>query len=137
MRYISDKKFICSKQFIKYSIIGIVSSIIDFSFLNIFIFFTDWGVYYSAIGAFLIANFNSFLWNKYWIFGKKQRLKVAKQYGLFLLFSFIGLILNIGIMSILIEWVGLWYNWAKLVAVLIVLLWNYNINKHYTFVGGH
>jgi putative flippase GtrA len=50
-----------------------------------------------------------------------------------MLSSLIGLIINVSIMYFLIEGFDWYYNFAKLVAILVALIWNYGSAKTLIF----
>ena len=51
-------------------------------------------VVYKAI-SFLVANFNSFFWNKYWIFADKTTKGSREEFIQFLIVSIVGFLINI------------------------------------------
>lgn len=129
---ILKKKFV--NQFIKFCFVGVVNTAIDFGILNLGVIVFKWNIYLAATIAFIIAASNSFLMNKYWTFTEKSKgMRFATQYFQFLMVSTGGLLLNLGIMYIFIEGAGLWYNWAKVFATAIVIMWNFGLNKYWTF----
>jgi len=135
--YFMLKKIFKSKnffQFCRFCIVGSIGTGIDFAVLNLGILVFSWNVYLTATLAFVLAASNNFLLNKYWTFSEKSKgSRFVSQYMQFLLVSIGGLLLNLGIMYFLIEGAGLWYNWAKAFAVLIVVMWNFGLNKAWTF----
>ena len=60
------------KRFLKFSAVGVVNFLIDFSVLNLLSFATgiNKGIFAALFSAvsFLIANLNSYFWNKKWTF---------------------------------------------------------------------
>lgn len=132
-RFFSHKKLIL--QFIKFCIVGTLGMIIDIGFLNLLHKVFNLNVYFSATISFILAVINNFLLNRHWTFkGLKMKEKSPpRQFTFFVMVSIIGLGINLGIMWILIESFNLWYNWAKVIAILIVTLWNFLANKFWTF----
>jgi len=131
------KKLFRSKianQFIKFCIVGFIGTAIDFGVLNLGVLVFKWNVYLAAAIAFVIAASNNFMMNKYWTFLENSKgSKAAQQYAQYLIVSAGGLLLNLGIMYILIENIHLWYNWAKVFATVMVMMWNFSLNKYWTF----
>jgi putative flippase GtrA len=58
--------------------------------------------YYSLYKAisFVVANINSFFWNKYWTFGVKNQSRTSQQFFQFFLVSLIGFAINVIIASV-------------------------------------
>jgi len=130
-KIINSKLF---KQFVKFSIVGVIGTAIDFGVLNLGVISFEWNVYLAATLAFILAASNNFVMNKYWTFLEKSKgNRLFGQYFQYLLVSAGGLLLNLGIMYALIEGTGLWYNWAKVFATALVIMWNFSLNKYWTF----
>ncbi len=129
-----QKNKLLIKQFLKFGIVGAVGTFIDFALLNLFHQFFGWWLYLSATLSFLAAVINNYLFNKYWTFKNFSGNKGAdRQFAQFVLVSIVGLLINLGVMSLLVEKWGIWYNWAKAVATLVVLFWNFWANRFWTF----
>lgn len=121
-------------QFIKFSVVGTSGTIVDYSILNLLVLVFHVNVYISATISFTAGVINNFTWNRYWTFKEiPHGRNVPFQFFQFLVVSVIGLSLNLLIMYVLIEFFGLWYNFAKAFAIAIVLFWNFLANKFWTF----
>jgi len=121
-------------QFWKFCIVGFIGTAIDFGVLNLGVEVIHLNVYLAAAIAFVLAASNNFALNKYWTFlNKVKGNKLFGQYFRYLLISIGGLMLNLGIMYALIEGIDLWYNWAKVFATALVIMWNFSLNKYWTF----
>lgn len=129
------------KRFIKFSIVGFVNFLIDFSVLNILSFSTGINKgFFAAIfsaAAFLVANINSYHLNKRWTFKSASK---NSSYRLFLAVSIFGVAINIFIVYILTAFVSqtcfsdiIWLNISKLIATGFVAFFNYFGYKKYAF----
>jgi len=128
------KKFPNLYQFIQFGIVGTIGAIVDLGLLNLLVAVGKLDVYISAIISFTAAVISNFILNKIWTFkGVKTSKSSLYQFFQFMVVSMIGLGINLVVMFIFIEWAGLWYNWAKIIAILVVYIWNYIINKMWTF----
>ncbi len=127
------------RQFLKFSLVGASGAVIDLGVLYLLVqFFWVWYIAAATI-SFLLAVTNNFLWNKFWTFRDPSR-RYGRQYTQFLVVSTVGLGLNNVILFLLVEGLGLWYMWAKVFAIVVVLAWNFTANKYWTFrmkAGGH
>jgi dolichyl-phosphate beta-glucosyltransferase len=119
--------------FIKYCIVGVSGTIIDILSLYILIEFVNLELIPATITAFTLAVINNFIWNKIWTFQNKSK-KYHKQFIKFLLVSYIGLLLTVTFMHFFVNVLKIWYIYAKILTSLIVLIWNFFANKHWTFV---
>lgn len=138
-RWVHPLTFPGLRQFLKFSLVGASGAVIDLGVLYLLVqFFWVWYIAAATI-SFLLAVTNNFLWNKFWTFSDSSR-RYGRQYTQFLVVSAVGLGLNNGILFLLVEGLGLWYIWAKVFAIAIVLAWNFTANKYWTFgvkAGGH
>lgn len=131
-------------QFSKFVVVGFMNTAIDIGTLNVFMFATGvtGGVYLALLNSvsFSLATTNSYLWNKYWTFRKKNSVKVM-EIGQFLTVSLIGLAINSGVVYLISTHVspvlgisaGLWVNFAKIVATGFSLIWNFIGYKFFVF----
>ncbi|MEA1937340.1 MAG: GtrA family protein [Patescibacteria group bacterium] len=129
------------KRFLKFSAVGIVNFVIDFSILNLLSFLTgiNKGVFvafFSAI-SFLVANFNSYFLNRSWTF--KENNKNSK-YKSFLAISVLGAVINIFIIYVFTTFISqpyfsdlAWLNISKIIATGLVTFLNYFGYKKFVF----
>jgi putative flippase GtrA len=87
---------------------------------------------YSAIIAYIVAMIVNYVLNKYLSF-KNRSKRIAAQFGLYTIVALIGLGLNQLILYYLVERLKLWYMYAKLIAVFIVMFWSFYGHKKLTF----
>ena len=123
------------QQFSKFALIGILNTAIDFV---IYFFLTRYFVFWNeykiitASCTFIIANLNSYLFNKFWTFQNKET-KHHILYSKFFIISLIGL----GINDLLFSFVHYQFGFndllAKIMPIPVVMLWNFFANKYWTF----
>ena len=82
--------------------------------------------------AFLLTVIWSFTFNRFWTF-KVRGAFSTKQYSKFLLVSCVGLTLSSGLLYIAVDRLGLFDILAKFLVAIIVMMWNFNANKFWTF----
>lgn len=132
-------------QLAKFGAVGAANFSVDFGVLNLLIFSTGvasgwYFTLYKSI-SFVVAVTNSFFWNKLWTFKKKGGEKTGKDFFQFLLVSAIGLLLNAGVASLIVNVIGplgaieekTWANIATAAASIIVLTWNFLGYKYIVF----
>ncbi len=120
------------KKIIKYGIWGAVGALTDLFFL--YVFTEYFGIYYllSQVFSFIISVFVGFLFQKHITFENKW-WNIKKQSGLFLSFQVVGILINLWIMAILVEYGGIHYLIASIIAKGIVFWWNFYMNQKYNF----
>ncbi len=123
------------RQITKFIIVGGLNTFLDFAILNFLI--ASSGItaglgfsFFKGI-SFLVAVTNSYFWNKYWTFessGKKEL-----EFIQFVVVSTIGLFINVGVASFIVNSIGpvgsisptLWANIGALIATAASLIWNF------------
>ena len=133
-------------QFGKFAAVGALNTVIDLGILNFLILLTGvyTGVYFSIFKAasFVVAVLNSYFWNKFWTFQSKAPVTL-KEFGRFIFFTVIGLLINVSIASFVVTILGpvfgvdpkLWANVGALVAIIISLIWNFFAYRYIVFKG--
>lgn len=127
-----------ARQFVKFGIVGATSTVVDFGVLNLLVIYGHLNVYLAVTISFIVALTNGFIWNSRFTFKLKKEEEFGRgtsiRYASYALVSVVGLGLNLGIMYVLIDIFGLWYNFAKFGAIVVVMFWNYGANKKWVFV---
>jgi len=121
----------------KFVTVGISNTLIDWGVLNLQILLTGItaGFFYPVFKgvSFLIAIINSFLWNKFWTFKKRETKKTGTEFLQFLIVSAIGLGINVGIASLIVNLIGpqagispkIWATVGALIATMFSMVWNF------------
>ena len=132
------------KQISRYLTVGMLNAFLDLGLLNTLLLLTGkhGGWYFAFFKAisFLAAVTNSYFLTKFWTFGS-QTAASPKEASKFLFFTLIGLIVNDGLASLMVNWIqpqfGLtlpaWENIASAVSVIPVLFWNFLSYRYLVF----
>lgn len=130
-------KFPFIKQFVKFFVVGIINTAIDFAVLNAEMLLTGItsGPYMFLLNSisFSAATVNSFFMNKRWTFEDKEEKQSGVKFSQFLVVSVIGITINGGIVYAITSFINplfgmnpqLWANIAKLFATVVSLVWNF------------
>jgi len=139
------KKLLIIYQAAKWVLVGALNTFIDLGVLNGLIWISGiaTGLLYSVFkgGSFLLATLNSYFWNKHWTFAKRETVFSSREFSKFLLVTTIGLFINVGIASFVVNIIGpqygigekMWANVGAFIAVLIAWVWNFLISKFIVF----
>lgn len=96
-------------KFIRFFIVGVINTGLDLLILNllVYIFTVSDPLLFSVCKgfSFVVAVINSYFMNKYFTFRKKETKK--NDFYLFVLISLIGLIINMGISSVIFYFISL------------------------------
>ena len=121
--------------FIRYAIVGISGTIIDFlTFVLLrhnFSFFQDHILLANSCG-FILAVINNFWWNKIWTFEDKSN-NYKKQFSKFLIVSLAGLALSNFFIFLFVKILKINPELSKIITSGIVMFWNFLANKLWTF----
>ncbi len=121
----------------KFVSVGVANTIIDIGVFSLLKLLTGITIGFRIAGinmvGFAIAVIHSYLWNKFWTFGKRERTGAGSEFLQFFLISVIGIMINSGIIYVLTTLVGpqfgvtknLWATTAKIIATPISMTWNF------------
>ena len=123
--YIIGQKIRLIWQVGKFGVIGVLNTLVDIGSLALvtFLFRTYANIeskdvllavgastitFYSAYkaGTFVIANVNSYFWNKYWTFNQNPDKKTQAQFFQFFAVSIIGFIINVLVATLIFKTLG-------------------------------
>ncbi|MFY9457568.1 MAG: GtrA family protein [Candidatus Spechtbacterales bacterium] len=136
--------FALGYQFYKFILVGVLNTLLDLAVLNGLIVLTGiaigWHFSLFKGASFTIAVVNSYFWNKFWTFRKKGGVG-ASEFGQFLAVSLVGLGINVGAASLLVNVVGpkgdmdpqLWANVGAVAAIAFSTIWNFIGYKFFVF----
>ena len=135
--HVVAKKIPVAFQFGKFVSVGLANTAVDFGVLNILIFLSGitFGIYYAIFKgiSFIAASTHSYFWNKFWTFRKKETGQVGKEIVQFFIVSVIGLAINVGAASLIVNLVGpywgvslkIWANVGAAAGSIAGLIWNF------------
>lgn len=104
----------------------------------------------AGVVSFIAAICSNFIWNRFWTYPDSRSKPIVKQFVMFFLVSITGIVLRIPIIAIsrgpftnltgvvlpqlnpdLIHRIG--NNLALALSVLIILFWNFFVNRYWTY----
>jgi putative flippase GtrA len=130
-------------QFAQFAAVGTLNSFIDVGVFNLETFFYGSSFISNGLFAtfkaisFLFGTTNSFIWNKYWTFGAKEKTN-AKEVSGFYGVAIVGWVFNVGAATFVksIGPVGsrTWVNIvAPLAGIAVSFIWNFIGYKYWVF----
>ena len=128
------------ERFIKFAIVGGFGTLVDFAILNVLILSVGVDQFAANTCSFSVAAFSNFLGNRLWSFPESRERRFVSQLGRFFIVSLGGYLINqtlfMGTSRYLFAGLGtLGYNLAKTLATVVVLFWNFGINRIWTYRG--
>jgi putative flippase GtrA len=138
------KKIPVFLQIVKFIAVGGLNTSLDLGILNFFIFISNitagFGYVIFKSISFILANINSYLWNKFWVFYSSDK-KVILEFRKFFTVSIIGFLINVGTATFIVNFIGkpnsvsgeLWAIIGGVAAVFFSMLWNFLGYKFFVF----
>lgn len=126
------------ETFLRYAIVGVIGTLIDLGMISVLVRWSHINpktsqLFYLFVGiAFLAAVINNYVLNRIWTF-KSQDQNVTAQFMRFLVVSCVGFVMTEGLMWLLVPVLGIQFQLAKAVTSLAVMMWNFGLNKLWTF----
>ncbi|PKL79959.1 MAG: GtrA family protein [Candidatus Melainabacteria bacterium HGW-Melainabacteria-1] len=126
------------ETFLRYALVGASGTLVDLLTLYAL---TEWSginpktsLWFSLFVsiAFLAAVIHNYVLNRLWTF-KSRDQNVKAQFTRFLVVSLGGFLLTQALMWLLVPVLGVWYLLAKGLTSLSVLIWNFGLNRLWTF----
>ncbi|NMC45455.1 MAG: GtrA family protein [Chloroflexi bacterium] len=140
------------KRFIKFALVGLSGTIVDFSIFNLCISIFHIEPVIASVCSFSIAVVNNFVWNRLWTYPESKDIPFMPQLIKFGIISVIGLIIRTPLFAALenplilaleksiapdfflsAQTIG--HNVALAIAIVVVLFWNYFANRFWTYKG--
>ena len=123
-----------AEQFLKFGAVGAAATVIDYGFLMLLSQVAGWQPLPASIVSFLISLVFNYVASMHYVFTRCDDISRRRELILFVTLSVVGLVLN----SMLI-WAGtellgngpLEVTLAKLLANLVVGVWNFSSRKHW------
>lgn len=137
-------------RFIKFAAVGVVGAIVDFGTFNLLSTILRINPIISSILSFGMAVGSNFIWNRYWIYPETRRAKSFRRQGAqFALVNFVGFLIRTPLFAFLEQILKndfqslstsyglkpnfLEHNLALAISVIAVMLWNFFINRYWTY----
>ena len=136
-------------RFFKFITVGAIGAIVDFGIMNLFSRFFNLPLTVAGTISFVCAIFSNFFWNRIWTYPDSRSRPIARQLLMFSIVNVAGLSIRLPILHFLEPpFQGLFgdlalnlhltpelfgKNLTLMVAVSVVMLWNFFINRYWTY----
>jgi putative flippase GtrA len=136
-------------RFLKFMAVGVIGAVVDFGIMNLFSKLFDMPLVLAGIISFVCAVTSNFLWNRYWTYPDSRSRPIARQLVMFFVVNVAGLIIRVPILLYLespilrlferlsldipVSPEFLAKNLTLVIAVGIVMLWNFFVNRYWTY----
>jgi putative flippase GtrA len=136
-------------RFIKFMVVGLIGAVVDFGIMNLFSKLFAMALVWAGTISFLCAILSNFFWNRYWTYPDSRSRPLARQLFMFFIVNVAGLAIRLPILRFLEPPVRQFFttwalkiplspeflgkNFTLAVAVGIVMLWNFFVNRYWTY----
>jgi putative flippase GtrA len=136
-------------RFLKFIAVGAIGFLIDFGLVNLLSHFLNMWLVLAGTISFTCAVVSNFIWNRYWTYPDSRSRPIGHQLVMFFVVNVAGLAIRVPILWLLepplrnffatLSWkvpftpAVLARNLTLMVAVTIVLLWNFFVNRYWTY----
>ena len=136
-------------RFVKFITVGAIGAVVDFGIMNLFSKLFSMSLSLAGTISFICAVISNFLWNRYWTYPDSRSRPIARQMAMFFIVNVAGLAIRLPILHFLEpplqrlfenlalnipstpEFLG--KNFTLAVAVGVVMLWNFFVNRYWTY----
>jgi putative flippase GtrA len=129
--------------------VGVIGAVVDFGVMNLFTKLFNLPLTLAGSISFICAILSNFLWNRFWTYPDSRSRPITKQLTMFFIVNVAGLVIRLPILhflelpmrtlfdhlafntSLTPEFLG--KNFTLMVAVGVVMLWNFFANRYWTY----
>ncbi len=138
------------ERFLRFATVGITGALVDFGTMNLLTRFLGLSLVVAGTLSFAAAIVNNFTWNRHWTYPDSRSKPIARQLLQFALVSVMGLGIRLPILTFvkpvllsLFTYLPftspvfspefLSNNGTLAIAVVIVMFWNFFVNRFWTY----
>jgi putative flippase GtrA len=136
-------------RFLKFIAVGAFGALVDFGIANLLAHFFSMPLVYAGSISFICAIISNFIWNRYWTYPDSRSRPLHRQLGMFFIVNVAGIAIRLPILkfgeppllaffqnlklsaSITPDFLA--RNLTLAIAVGIVMLWNFFVNRYWTY----
>lgn len=137
-------------RFLKFAFVGLVGAVVDFGMMNLLRGIFSFPLVLAGTISFIAAIINNFIWNRYWTYPDSRSKHVSRQLVEFSIVSVTGLLIRIPVLKLVepvvinvVTWLPIKIpffsvetvsaNLTLSIAIVIVLFWNFFVNRYWTY----
>jgi putative flippase GtrA len=137
-------------RFLKFAVVGVIGAVVDFGVANLLVYAFHVNLVIAGTVSFICAIISNFTWNRFWTYPDSRSKSPVKQFVQFMIISVMGLAIRIPILKLVepvlfrfFEWLPfqipiftpdfLAKNFTLAIAVIIVMFWNFFVNRYITY----
>ncbi len=136
-------------RFLKFLAVGLIGAVVDFGIMNLLTKLFALPLLWAGTISFVCAIISNFIWNRFWTYPDSRSRPLHKQLVMFFFVNIAGVLIRLPILHYLekplerllenmaisapfsIEFMA--KNLTLAIAVVIVMLWNFFVNRYWTY----
>lgn len=119
-------------QFLRYLVTGGLAFVVDFGLFALCLYVFDWHYLLANLAGLVVGLVLNYTLSIFWVFTACKRTfekKKVAEFTLFALVGFAGVGINQLLMYAMVDGVGLDEMLSKIIAAVLVLMWNFGARK--------
>jgi len=137
-------------RFFRFLVVGSIGAVVDFGVMNLLTQLLGFSLVLAGTISFVCAVISNFIWNRYWTYPDSRSKSIGKQLAMFFAVNTAGVGIRIPILHFVeppLEYIFMQQhlalgtfsaqvlakNLTLAIAVGIVLLWNFFVNRYWTY----
>jgi putative flippase GtrA len=140
-------------RFLRFAVVGVIGTVVDFGSFNLLTLLAGLDAVYAQAISFGAAIISNFTWNRFWTYPDSRSKRITKQLLQFLVVSVVGLTIRTPIFIFVetpltrlfesMDWIydvlpflsPIWlgHNFSLAMAVVVVMMWNFFVNRFWTY----
>ena len=137
-------------RFLRFAVVGIIGAVVDFGVMNLMVNIFSTPLVVAGTISFIAAIISNFIWNRYWTYPDSRSKPITRQLIEFSVVSVLGLLIRVPILAFLepvifnlvirlpfqipifsTDFIS--DNITLAIAVIIVMFWNFFVNRYWTY----
>jgi len=136
-------------RFLRFMAVGVIGAVVDFGIMNLLTRLFDTPLVVAGTISFVCAVISNFIWNRHWTYPDSRSRPIMRQLAMFFIVNVAGVAIRIPILWFL-ESPALRFfqnlpsllpltpdflakNSTLAIAVSVVMLWNFFVNRYWTY----
>ncbi len=137
-------------RFLRFAVVGLIGAVVDFGVMNLFNKGLGFSLEIAGTISFIAAIISNFTWNRFWTYPDSRTKTIRRQLIQFTVVSVVGLAIRVPLLHF-IEPVALKFvnslpfglpafspqfysdNLTLAISILVVMFWNFFVNRYWTY----
>lgn len=137
-------------RFLRFAAVGAIGTLVDFGAMNVLVLLGRFSLVMGGTLSFILAVLNNFTWNRFWTYPESRSKPVIGQLAQFGIVNAIGMAIRLPILQLgepafdsflvtlpiqysLVSHEFISHNVTLGAAIGIVMLWNFFVNRYWTY----